>query len=204
MPHPTKDEFVQLLRTTSRRDVVRENVFGGIPYVFRDAPGDYEALRDHLSSTMSIQKDNIAVVGSGKVGFSLAPDTFGIPFGPHSDIDVLVVSEMLFDGIWLELLRLPRLQFAQLSRRDKQEIHEHRERQIYWGRIWPENLLRVSRSAKLWVDAFRSLSRNPHLAYFEIKGRLYRTWDHAQVYHEDGLAQLSFILRRGPESGNRA
>lgn len=196
MAYPTKDEFVHLLRTKPPNELVHEQVFGGTPFVFRDTPADYDALRDHLGAQMNIPRENLTIIGSGKIGFSLAPDRFGVPFGEHSDVDVLVVSEALFDSIWLDLLRLPRSYFARLSRRNKTQIHNHVE-QIYWGRMWPNDLVRVSRAAGAWVGAFRSLSRNPRLARYETSGRLYRTWDHAEVYHVDRLTQLAEVVQHG-------
>ncbi|HUY34431.1 MAG TPA: hypothetical protein VMV69_16920 [Pirellulales bacterium] len=74
------------------------------------------------------------------------------------------------------------------------------KQEIYWGRIWPHKLLAVSSVARRWVSAFRSLSQNPRLAFHESKGRLYRTWSHAEVYHLDGLDALARNLARRDEA----
>ena len=185
MAYPMKNEFVKFLGEKKLRDLVQEYVFTGVPYAFRDAEGDYEALRSHLAVNLQLPVEDLTIVGSGRIGFSLEPDTFGIPFGPEKDLDVVV---------WLELLRMSPAQFGALSRQQKKRVNDHRQNEIYWGRLWPANLLGIAPSARRWVEAFRGISRNPRLAYHETNGRLYRTWDHAQIYHMYGLQQLRLVL----------
>lgn len=194
MPYPTKDEFAKLICNADIDDVVQQHVFGGVPFVYRNSPGFADLLFTHLSDRLGVERANMTVVGSGKVGISLSPDTFGNPFHADSDIDVVIVSESLFDKCWLELLRFPRFKFRQLSETARSRIDDHIS-EIYWGRIWPHQLLSVSDLARQWISAFRSIAQIPQLAYHEVNGRLYRTWDHAKVYHTRSLRKIARRLR---------
>jgi hypothetical protein len=104
-----------------------------------------------------VARQNLTIIGSGKTGFSLSPHKFGAVFCDESDIDVVVVSEEIFDALWLELLRFPRYRLKQLREWERDRIEDH-EHEIFWGRIWPHHLLAVSSRAKRWIRAFRSVS----------------------------------------------
>jgi hypothetical protein len=193
MTYPTKEEFVKLLFTINRLNLLETHVFQGTPYVFRNAPADYAALRSHVASKLGIAIDDITIIGSARTGFSIAPDTFGIPFRATSDIDVLIVAPKLFDELWLDLLRLPRSRFSQLPPHHRQRIQKHKDH-IYWGWMWPEDFVGVSRSAEHWLGAIRSIGRIPQLAKYPTSGRLYRSWEHAHVYHLDSLTRLAHAM----------
>lgn len=198
MPYPTSDEFATLLFNTKHTELIKEHVFGGLPFAYHTTPQHYDALVDHLIREIGINATEMTVVGSGKIGFSLNPKKgeFGKPFNDRSDIDLLVASATLFDRMWLDMLRISRRDFGKLDQRDRNAIQDLKINDLYWGRLWPSRLVSVSESAKRWVAGFRSISRIPQLAAREINGRLYRTWDHAEIYHLDGLSQLMLNLRQ--------
>ena len=76
-----------------------------LPYAFVDRPSDFEALKRHIRERLHIgDSDEIVVIGSGLIGFSLGPDNFGSPFAATSDIDAAIVSATLFDDVWNSLL----------------------------------------------------------------------------------------------------
>ena len=104
--------------------IVREYIFEGEPYVFCEAPSVYELLRRHLNEATGTREENITVVGSGKIGFSLSPDTFPRQFSEESDIDVVVVNEELFDRLWVALLKwhYPRREHQPWPRDDRVAI----------------------------------------------------------------------------------
>lgn len=98
------DEFEGVLMNRPIEVVVKEYVFGGTPHVFREKPESVDVLFKHLSGTLEIPEQNMTIVGSAKIGFSLSPDAFPRQFSEQSDIDVLVVDEKLFDRFWMAML----------------------------------------------------------------------------------------------------
>jgi hypothetical protein len=91
-------EAVEYSAFRSRESVVRLWLTEGIPFAFRDRPAVYEALRAWLGDYLRVCPKDITLVGSARIGFSLAssPD-FGRPFNINSDLDLSVVSRSLFD-----------------------------------------------------------------------------------------------------------
>jgi hypothetical protein len=210
---PTVEEFTELLlaQPANALDaVVQEYVFEGVPYVFRNKPQSLRVLLDHLSSNLGITLGNAAVVGSAKVGFSLDPDNFPRQFSDDSDIDVIVVDHLLFDEIWATMLKwnYPR-RISGLSGVDR-DWAAQRRKDVYWGWFRPDairfdgltlpHVLRPLRDiGTRWFNTFRSLSRYPEFIHRDVHGRLYRSWDHARLYHADGLRQIKDFLQSRPK-----
>ncbi len=201
MPYPSVEEFKTIVQTTPLDSVVKEHIFQGVPYVFRDNPEYLDLLTQHLSAAIKLTDQSIKVVGSAKIGFSLNPDNFPRGFSDTSDIDVIVVNEDLFDRVWMTLLEwhYPR-RLVDLGRVEGNWARLRRK-EIYWGWLvpteiryeglsFPSTLKPLRDISAQWFNAFQSLSLYPQFAARSISGRLYRTWNHALRYHIDGLRQI--------------
>jgi hypothetical protein len=99
-PYPEAKRFYEILSQSSRRGreiLVRLWLTEGIPFAFRECPAIYEELRGWLGYRLEVHPKQIALLGSSRIGFSMArPPEFGRDFGKHSDLDFVVVSLDLF------------------------------------------------------------------------------------------------------------
>jgi hypothetical protein len=94
-PHPTPEKFREALHLASRRsreEVVRLWLTEGIPFAFRGRPIAYEEVRTWLGARLVVCPKEITIVGSARIGFSLAGRQFGRPFNSESDLDFAVTS----------------------------------------------------------------------------------------------------------------
>jgi hypothetical protein len=189
MPYPTRDQFLVMLYERSHAEIVEEHMVRGIPFAFQENAEAYNLLLGTLSAELHLNPESITMVGSGRIGFSLSPDSFGVPFSSESDLDMLVVSEELFDKAWFDMLKLGR-KYPGLELKVRRWVDAHRVNNIYWGFIQPEKLPGVVQIAAEWFRAFRGLSRHAEFAHREISGRLYRTWDHVQVHQLHTLRKI--------------
>ncbi len=89
--------------------IVRQWVSEGIPYCFRECPLLYEAIRGWLARAIEIHAKEITLIGSARIGYSLAPgDDYGRPFNDTSDMDLSAISSVLFEKcvvayrLWLD------------------------------------------------------------------------------------------------------
>jgi hypothetical protein len=203
----TVDEFRDtLLRTGELYDLVRQAIFGGEPFVFRTRPAAFGEMFEHLQREIRSTTLDVTVIGSAKTGFSLAPDTFGQPFSATSDIDVIVVDAGLFDLVWHDILAWHYEMDGEGMNAEERKWIGLRMKSLYWGWIEPADLTytrgmrRIHRFAQArevsarWFEAFRALSRFPDFARRDVNGRLYRTWQHALLYHVDSLQQVKNTL----------
>ena len=192
--YPTKEEFEEILRTRNLERILDDFLFIGIPFSFSERPEIYHQMIGEISSGLNVPEANICVVGSGRIGFSLSPHSFGRPFSRHSDLDIIVVSPELFDPSWLDILTNRRVRWSSLRQRTREHLIEHREHHhIYNGWVAPGFVAEALDIGERWRTTFNRLSLIPYLSSRSIGGRLYRTWEHAKAYHRWSLRQ---VLRR--------
>ena len=206
MSVPDIESFKAILLSEPLEAVVKKFIFEGEPYVFRRQPSALDLLHRHLCGTLKLSKENVLVVGSGKIGFSLNPDTFPRLFSEKSDIDVVVIDKRLFDTVWMTILRwhYPRKGYN-LGGLEGVWARERRY-DVYWGWFKPDRIryeglsfpgiLKPLRDISTsWFNAFRSLSQHDEFSTRNINGRLYRSWDHALRYHVEGLRRIRQIIQ---------
>lgn len=200
----TYDELMSEIcrRRGNLESLVREQLFEGVPFVFRDQPAAYDLLRRHLSRELNVQPLSITIVGSGRLGYSLNPSHPGQPILETSDIDILIADEKLFDRFWQLMLKW----------RYPWHMKHWPDAERAWGVRHLENFIagysdpHGIRFARLgfrryrtqlldfsyrWFSAFKAAGNYPELAGREFKGRLYRSWSFATKYHAYGLRLLS-------------
>jgi len=169
------------------------------PYVFEPQPAAWDSFRDELVAGLGVARADIRVVGSGRLGFSMKPGHSLRAFRDTSDIDVVVVKPEVFDRLWLALLaaaypRPPNIQLAGgwLKKRTSE---------LYTGWITP---LKIRLDARIfgakarpvlqfntqWFNTLKRASRHSVRRHEDITGRLYRSWEHAEMYHLHSLAAL--------------
>ena len=206
MAYLSVDEFKNIILNASLDHVVQRHIFEGVPYVFRERPESSSLLTKHLCGAMDLSEQNVIVVGSAKVGFSLNPDNFPRKFSEISDIDVIVISEGLFDQVWMTLLKWNYPRRGLNLGRIEGEWAQLRRKDIYWGWLvpneinyeglsFPEALKPLRDISATWFNTFQSLSLYPEFAARTISGRLYRTWDQAFLYHIEGLRLICNKIR---------
>ena len=71
----------------------------GLPYAFRECPAVYESVRSWLSAMLGVHAKEIGIVGSARLGASLAPNKLGRKFSATSDLDLFIVSKDLFEKL---------------------------------------------------------------------------------------------------------
>lgn len=102
-PYPSSEELKKALEGTThvgRLVVARLWVTEGCPAVFRSCPATYEDLRGWLASRLAVHPKEITMIGSARLGYSLAPPPkFGNPFSDSSDLDLSIISSNLFQRV---------------------------------------------------------------------------------------------------------
>ncbi len=196
----TAEEFRGRLATSNDAALVglclRDEV---VPFVFEPRPEAWDVFRDVVVSAFGGSRADITVIGSGRLGFSLKPDRNLSAFTQRSDIDLIVVNAGLFDALWLALLNAayPR---PPITDRLGAWLRERRN-ELYTGWISPLEIRLdpaiYGRKAQpavdirtQWFQTLKQASKHPPRRHEDIRGRLYRTWEHAELYHLNSLAAL--------------
>src|SRR3989304_1810539 len=103
IPFPSPDELRGALAGASQSErgtFARLWLSEGFPAAFCECPAVYEHLRDWLGRCLKVHPKEITLIGSARIGYSLAPvPDFGRPFNDKADLDLSVISNSLFDRL---------------------------------------------------------------------------------------------------------
>ena len=92
------NRFKEELSVLSSIQIVRKHIiFGECCELSRR---DYFNLRSEVAKKFGLHPNEVFVVGSAKLGFSLAPKNRYRAFCDDSDIDIALVSSTLFEKYW--------------------------------------------------------------------------------------------------------
>src|SRR5581483_7189643 len=192
-------EFRSLMSTTKDSDLLDVCLRNqDVPFVI-GSKAAWDDFRGALVFALPLSQDDIRIVGSARLGFSLKPRNNLRRFRVTSDIDVVVVNEPLFDWLWIALLTAasPRhAVFRGAGRWDQPGRSElfagwltpllvHMDRKILGAKAAP-----IFEFKTKWFNALKEAARHPAKRHRDINGRLYRTWQHAELYHLHSLSEL--------------
>jgi hypothetical protein len=192
--------------------VLAERVFGGDVFAFQKDQAALKRVGDHLAQVFnaSTASVDVIVVGSAKTGFSMDPKNPFRPFHPRSDVDLLVIDSELFDRAWRTLLVWNYSQPERYWPRGAAGpwVGERRD-EVWWGYLRPAEWTQLARRLGLlnepyalqqfgpvrdlstqWFRTLKGLARDRALSMRDVNARLYRTREHAVLYHIDSLAKL--------------
>jgi hypothetical protein len=198
------DEFLALTKIKTESELLTTCLHDdSIPFIFEPRPTSWDAFRQELVTRLGVSPGDIRIVGSGRLGISIKPGNNLMPFNDKSDIDVAIVNPVMFDHFWLALLQ------AAYPRSPTNEKLggwlKKRRNEVYTGWISPLKIhldvnVYGSRAKQIlelrtrWFDALKHASRHSPRRHEDITGRLYRTWQHAELYHLHSMAELKKSL----------
>jgi len=154
---------------------------------------DYIQVQLAARYRIPITEVQVWITGSAKLGFSISekrkPSAPTLPryrtFGASSDIDVAVVSRVIFDVVWRDL-----------------SLHSHRQPRFPWdsGRLgdylvcgWlrPDHFPRNVRLYRCdnWWDTFRQFSAEPRFRRRPVRGGLFHSTEQLRSYLSRAVAE---------------
>jgi hypothetical protein len=176
--------------------IVRKHIIFGDCYILDEEM--YFGLKSKVANFFKIHPSEVLIVGSAKLGFSIARNKRYQPFGDQSDIDVAIISEVLFNNIW-------QLVF------DFWEDMENTDSIVYWakenhfkeflfrGWIRPDKLPPASKFelSKRWWDFFRTLTNEGTYGPYKISAGLYKSWYYLEKYQSICVKECKLDLGLG-------
>ena len=138
-----------------------------------------------------VHPNDIIMVGSGKLGFSLNPRHCYSLFHAESDFDLAILSERLFDHYWVKVHR-----YTQINREwtGRKRFFDYLNK----GWIRPD-LLPTSNFEDRgeWMRYFGSISNRTDFGRKKIAGAIYKSWDFLEAYHLSNLETCKSELENG-------
>lgn len=169
------EQFKRDLPVLEAYRLMRRYVFFGLCARLDDDA--YFDLREAVSSEFKVHPSCVYVVGSSKLGFSIAPEKRYRAFGEQSDIDLAIVSDKLFDKFWQYVFDYNQIQ---PSWPERSQFLKY----FFRGWIRPDKLPSspafVAQSD--WFEFFDSLTNSGKYGPFKLRAGLYRSWTFLESY----------------------
>lgn len=176
------EEFKADLTALSDVQIIRKYILNRSCHALSDNQ-DY-MLKDRICEHFKIEFNDVILVGSGKLGFSIKSSKRYQPFGDDSDIDVAVVSTELFTKVW-------------------EEVHNFKKSGVYWpkcaeffrylseGWIRPDKLptSKYFKFTGYWWEFFNSITASKEFGPFKIRAGLYHSMFFMQEYQKICISQ---------------
>lgn len=140
-------------------------------------------LKDDIASHFSLEAStDVFIVGSAKLGFSIAPSKRFRRFTDDSDIDVAIVNHEIYARVWHEIHRY-KLSGGWWPKRESFESY------LSWGWIRPDKLPRSRHFSftNEWWDYFRSLQQRRVGGPYKVAGALYHDINFVVKYQSNAI-----------------
>ncbi len=176
--------FQDDLGTLPDNIVVQKHITSGDSYILDK--DQYFALKLEVSEYFRLHPSQVILVGSGKLGFSIAPCKKYRSFSDESDLDVAIVSADLFQALWTEVFKYSEDGgFWEKSRGFKNYL--------FRGWLRPDLLPPSLESYREWFEFFRNLTASHRFGPYNISAGLYQSWHHLEIYQQRAVTQCRSI-----------
>lgn len=165
--------FKKDLKSCDIRDVFRKYIVTDKCYALTD--DQQMRLRTEISNHFNIEYNNIIIVGSAKLGFSIKPKRRFCNFCDESDIDIAIISKELFETIWFEVSNY----FSSSGEYEKGEEYCFYLAKNGW--IRPDKLPNYA-TKEDWFEFFRKLTNSGKYGDIKISAGLYYNYDFLEEY----------------------
>ena len=221
---PAPDQFKELIcRIDSHEVLAKVFLLEGVPFVFEKSPMKYVIFREQVADRFSVGSQDVCIVGSAKLGYSPSSYKFGTPFDETSDVDVVVISDDLFDrgsrALFAELNKLdpPLHTVRPYLYGDKQgeppkiplpawrSFKEAARNFVYQnfnpGLLPKDHPLRAEIFSAISSTSGLFLALAPQVFVSKLRCRAFRTWKSAEDYYANSLRETAnfFLHQQEPE-----
>ena len=169
--------FRENLRSTELQQLVQKHITFGNCFALSEA--QYFELKSEVGQKFSIHTSQVLVVGSAKLGFSIAPEKRYRAFGETSDIDVVLCSTELFDQFWEDV-------FEYWARGESWVGIGDFRRYLFRGWMRPDKLppAKSFERSHQWWEFFRQQTSSGKFGPYKLSGALYKSWQFLETYQQ--------------------
>ena len=169
--------------------LVRGFISEGIPAVFQRDPLYYENIRELIACCLKIHPKCVTLIGSVRLGYSIAPRKYGQLMNEKSDLDIAVISQSLFKNMARVFYK-----WKKDFRKSKINSSNGKEKKYWEDNLYivPKNIKRefidvnkisskyilpakIKEVCNLVENDIRKFSEAPHVSKVSI--RIYKNWN---------------------------
>ena len=162
------EEFKSDLSSLTSLQVFRKYILNGESFLLSN--DQHYKLREEVCDNFSVEFNDVVLVGSGKLGFSLKPQKRFTAFSDDSDIDIAIVSSELFDKVWEEAFLFKKS--ASYWPKASSFFKYLSEGWIRPDKLPPSEYFEFT---KQWWSFFNSLTRSVNYGPYKVRAGLYHS-----------------------------
>ncbi|SNT52792.1 hypothetical protein SAMN05444672_14034 [Bacillus sp. OK838] len=196
------EELKEEIMRANPSDIYQKYLTGSEVWFFKEKLKDekfyqtYDQFKRYINKQLNIGFNEIAIIGSAKVGFSFSPNPEKMlkPFHEKSDIDLVLVSKSYYEKFWKARLQMyyeendetPYAPFAKNIFRKFIDMDD-----------FPENNNLYTEWRKK-VDPFQKhLELTFQMAEYDVNYRIFESWQVVEDYYISGISKVKEIIIRG-------
>ena len=183
------DALKAAVLSSDPRAFVSEHLLEKTPFAFAGDGVAWSKYRLLLADKLDVDPQEVVLMGSAGLGFSLNPKKGLAAFHSGSDFDFGVVSSYHFDLAW-RYLRQSRVRWLSLPGEVKRAIRQHRQNYVFTGTIAANWFLAILPFGKLWQAALDEMGDTDPSLGREISVRIYKDFDSLRFYQAENIRKL--------------
>lgn len=169
----------------SLEKIIDKYLLFGTPYIFKDYEDGFYELKHEVADFFSVSQTNVFVVGSAKLGFSIAPQKNYKFFNEDSDIDIAIIDKDVFLRYWKMLYNYNITCRAWST--DESKNYNCFLKYFFKGWLRPDKFPSRIDEKNQWFDFFKTL----HTKYgFKISAGIYYDIDVFNGYNIENLNRI--------------
>lgn len=179
------------IKTMSAEEIYDEYIVSGDIWIFKNIfkenwYSQYDNFKKYVANKLEVHYNDIGIVGSAKLGFSLNPKKNYKNFDNKSDIDIIIVSQKLFNEFWAQYLKD--------SYNPTTQIHN-----ISWvsfcvfRKYMTLDSFRNNEYYNNWVKKTSGFEKDIQLLFQienEIHYRIFESWDSVRMYYISSINKI--------------
>ncbi len=185
------DEMKAAIECKTAEEIYNEYFISGDVWIFKSIFGDkwfyqYDKFKKYVAQKLDVHYNNIGIAGSAKLGFSLNPAKSYMPFNENSDIDIIIVSQNLFNEFWNQYLNDSYNPTARINNMSKVCF-------CVFRKYMSLDCFRNNDYYNKWQKKIDGFEKDIQLRFQienDIHYRIFESWDSVKMYYISSINRL--------------
>lgn len=187
----TIEDMKAVIKDKSAEEIYNDFFISGDVWIFKSIYGEcwyeqYDKFKKYVAQKLDVHYNNIGIAGSAKLGFSLNPEKNYKVFDDKSDIDIIVVSRILFYDFWEQYLYDSYKPTAKINNIKKVSF-------CVFRKYMTLDSFRNNEYYNNWLRKTEGFEKDIQLKFKignEIHYRIFESWDSVKLYYMYSIDKL--------------
>lgn len=184
------DEYTKDLKVLTTEEMYNKYIISGDIWYFKNKYGNvwfekYDEFKLFISNKLDVHYNDIALAGSGKLGFSLNPIKNFKLFDENSDLDIIIISQKYFYYFW-DAYRKD--SYAEIKMNNFNKVCFS----IFRKYLTLDGFSTTNESYIRWLKKTQGFEKDLQLIFGidnELHYRIFESWDSAKDYYMSSIAK---------------